>query len=345
MNIKLWILVVLFAVGLIACRDKKVVEAEKIIKEWYGKTIVFPENLKCSILGMDTASDICSNLFQRDYKILLYIDSTGCSGCRLNLPELKQFIVKVDTLFHEQVGVILFFQPKNKKEMSLIFREANFVYPVFIDPKNTLAKLNHLPNKELYQCFLLDRGNKVLRIGNPLLRHGIWEMYRQSISGNITSQQQNLTSVEIDKTKHEFGTIKMGESAEAWFQLKNTGIHPLAIHNVSTSCGCTTVEWNKQMVKPKETTPIKVVIKPDEERFFNKVINVHCNTKESPLNLVISGTANKNIVALAVGDDFSAQNTGPASYEWCDPILQSGTRLKYCDCENPYPCTQALTCP
>jgi hypothetical protein len=242
---------------------------------------VFPENLKCSVLGKDTIFNTCSDLFQRDYKILFYVDSTGCSGCRLNLSGLKQLIETVDTLFNGQVGVILFFQPKNRKEMSILFREADFAYPVFIDMKNTVDKLNHFPNHALYQCFLLDRDNKVLIIGNPLLKHGIWEMYRREISGNITSQQpNNLTSVEADKTKHDFGNIKMGENSEVSFQLKNTGVHLLTIHNVSTSCGCTTVEWNKQPVKPEETVQIKVTIKPDEEGYFNKTINVHCNTKE-----------------------------------------------------------------
>jgi hypothetical protein len=112
MKVKFWILVALFAVGLVACRDKRVVEAEKVVKEWKGKTIVFPENLQCSVLGKDTVSNICSDLFQRDYKILFYIDSTGCSGCRLNLSGLKQLIETVDTLLMDGWELSRFFNRK-----------------------------------------------------------------------------------------------------------------------------------------------------------------------------------------------------------------------------------------
>jgi hypothetical protein len=56
--------------GVAACRDKKVVEAEKIVKEWIGKTIAFPENFQCNILGRDTTQDICNSL-HKEYNILL----------------------------------------------------------------------------------------------------------------------------------------------------------------------------------------------------------------------------------------------------------------------------------
>jgi hypothetical protein len=55
-------------------------------------------------------------------------------------------------------------------------------------------------------------------------------------------------------------------------------------------------------------------------------------------------TAGQNVAALAAGDDFSAQNTGPARYTKCDPTPDSALR-KYCDCSNSEPCTQVLTCP
>jgi hypothetical protein len=293
MKTRMLILVMFFTFGLTACKDKKAVEREHIVKEWIGKTIEFPENLQSTVFGKDSVLDV--DLFQKDYKILLYVDSTGCSSCRLKLSALKQLITTVDTLFHEQVGCILFFQPKNKKEMNILFKEANFTYPVFIDMKNTIDKLNHFPKQELYQCFLLDKDNKVLRIGNPLLKQKIWEMYKQEIEGNITSLQQNFTSVEVDKAKHDFGNIKMEESNEVVFQLKNTGAYPLTIHNVSTSCGCTTVEWDKQPAKQREIAQIRVNIKPDEEGSFNKTIDVHCNT-EKPVKLIISGTVNKQII-------------------------------------------------
>ncbi|GHT07506.1 hypothetical protein FACS189426_01040 [Bacteroidia bacterium] len=67
----------------------------------------------------------------------------------------------------------------------------------------------------------------------------------------------------------------------------------MIINHVSTSCGCTAVEWEKQPVEPGKTADIKVEIKPEEDGYFNKTIDVYCNVKESPVKLSISGTANK----------------------------------------------------
>jgi hypothetical protein len=293
---KLLIFAVLFLVYCFnACKDKKLIEAERMVKEWVGKTVKFPENPECFILGRDTISDVCADLFQKDYKILFYIDSTGCSGCRLKLSEMKQLITETDTMFHGQLGILIFFQPKSKKEMKFLLKEAKFDYPVFIDMNNVVNKLNHFPNQEIYQSFLLDRDNKVLKIGNPILNIGIKRLYVAHILGNKTSQQQNLTSVEVDKTKHDFGNIMVEESNEVVFQLKNTGTYPLTIHNVSASCGCTTVEWDKQPAKQRESVQIRMKIKPDEEGYFDKTIDVYCNTEKSPIKLIISGTANKQI--------------------------------------------------
>jgi hypothetical protein len=130
-------------------------------------------------------------------------------------------------------------------------------------------------------------------IGNPALNPKIWELYKKQISGSATTQQEIQTSVEADKTVYDFGTIRLGEKSKAVFQLKNTGNSPLVISRVSTSCGCTVADWDKQPITSGRTTEIKVEMNPEEEGAFKKTITVYCNTIESPMKLVISGTVNK----------------------------------------------------
>jgi hypothetical protein len=43
MKVGVLILVALFAFGLIVCRNQREVEVEKIVEEWIGKTIKFPD--------------------------------------------------------------------------------------------------------------------------------------------------------------------------------------------------------------------------------------------------------------------------------------------------------------
>ncbi|GHT12840.1 hypothetical protein FACS189426_16840 [Bacteroidia bacterium] len=280
--------------ALVSCKEnKKRTEAEQIVAEWMGKEIQFPEDFQCSFAGNDTISTLCADLFQSEYKVLLYVDSSGCSSCKLKLFEWQQVIADADSLFGEKLSFLLFFQPKNKKEMEFMFKSNKFDYFAFIDMNNRINQLNHFPSEQSYQCFLLDKDNRVLMIGNPMLNPKIWELYKAQISGNETKRQENLTSVETDKISHDFGNIPLGESSNAVFQLKNTGDFPMIINHVSTSCGCTAVEWEKQPIEAGKTADIKVEIKPEEDGYFNKTIDVYCNVKESPIKLTISGTANK----------------------------------------------------
>jgi hypothetical protein len=223
--------------GIFSCKkNKKHVETQQIVKEWSGKKILFPDKYICNLSGEDATFTICAEFFEREYKILLYVDSTGCSSCRLKLLEWKQLITEADSLFHDKLGFVFFFQPKSKKEISYLFKRDNFTHPVFIDTNNSIERLNHFPKHPEYQCFLLDKDNKVLTLGNPVLNPKIWELYKQTIAGEKqASKQEELTTALPDKTVHDYGTIQKGSARKAVFTIANTGSFPLIIHQVSAT--------------------------------------------------------------------------------------------------------------
>jgi len=273
-----------------SCKDhKKREEAAKIVNEWMGKEIRFPENVPCYVSGKDTLQRLCNEHFQKEFKILLYVDSTGCSGCRLKLFQWKQLMEEADSLYQGKVGFLLYFQPKNVKEMSYLFLRDRFDYPVFIDKNRTINNLNHFPQAMQYQCFLLDKDNKVLMVGNPILNPKIWELYKEQIGGKKI-EQEILTTIQVDKTVYDFGSIRKGSANPAVFTIRNTGNHPLIISHVSTSCGCTNANWEKQPVAPGKTTKISVELKPEETGHFSKTVEVYCNTSESPVRLTLTST-------------------------------------------------------
>jgi hypothetical protein len=131
-------------------------EAEKIVSEWTGKEIKFPENVLCAVLGRDTISELCDNNFHKEYKILLYVDSAGCSVCRLDLFKWKQVIEEADILFPNKVGFLLFLQPKNVEEVADWILHNNFDYHVFIDTIGSINLLNQFPQMMQHQCYLAD---------------------------------------------------------------------------------------------------------------------------------------------------------------------------------------------
>jgi hypothetical protein len=201
-------------------------------------------------------------------------------------------MAEADSLNTGKLSFLFFFHPKDKKELQFLFKRDQMDYPVFIDSNNEIDRLNDFPEQQSYQCFLLSKDTKVLMIGNPILNPRIWGLYKDRIFGE-KEEKQTMTTVEVDKTMHDFGNIQTGKRYPAVFQIKNTGNYPLIISQVSTSCGCTAAEWEKKPIEPGKTTEIKAIMNPEEEGYFNKTIEVFCNIKESPLKLITSGTANK----------------------------------------------------
>lgn len=186
MNNSSFIITILLTMCLSSCKNNKQRDdAVKIIKEWTGKEIRYPENLYCTSMGRDTT---CIDLHNDNYKIVLYVDSLGCTSCRLKLTEWKKIIKESDSTFSRKPEFVFFFQPKKRdeKELQFIFKQNEFRHPVFIDKANEIGKLNNFPSGSEYQCFLLDKNNKVLIVGNPSLNPGIWTLFKKTITEKKT---------------------------------------------------------------------------------------------------------------------------------------------------------------
>ena len=78
----IWIVIIVFY----SCNNNRNrVETTGIAFEWEDMTILFPEDVPCYVSGKDTLSELCDEMFRKEFKILLYVDSAGCSDCRLTL--------------------------------------------------------------------------------------------------------------------------------------------------------------------------------------------------------------------------------------------------------------------
>jgi hypothetical protein len=147
--------------------------------EWIGKTIQFPEKMNFSIYGRDTTF---LRFYNSSYKILFFADSTGCTGCKLHLSEWKRLITEVETSMADKVSFVFCLQPKSSADIVYFLRRERFKYPVMIDKENYMNSLNHFPEQLENQCFLLDKNNKVVLIGNPVYKSAIWELYKKVIN-------------------------------------------------------------------------------------------------------------------------------------------------------------------
>ena len=95
--------------------------------------------------------------------------------------------------------------------MTYLLKQDAITVPVCIDDKDQLNAINCFPSRDDFQCFLLDKDNKVVYIGNPVYNPRIKEMYLSRIAPEIhipTPSSKN-TVIETDQTEFDLGTLKL----------------------------------------------------------------------------------------------------------------------------------------
>ena len=275
---------------LASCQESKEEAMLRLVNEWNGKEIKFPSRSTFTVLGKDT---IDFSFVDADYKVLTYIDSMGCASCKLQLPRWKEWVHEVDSLTDGKVPFLFYFHPKDMKELRYLTRRDDFSYPVCFDEKDELNRLNRFPSDMTFQTFLLDRNNKVVAIGNPIHNPKVKDLYLELITGKDSPKAVgNSTKVSANQTTIDFGSFPQSEKQERSFVLTNTGNQVLVIQDVTTSCGCTKVEYSKEPVRPGASLELKVIYEAEQAEHFNKAITVYCNAENSPLRLTIKGNAN-----------------------------------------------------
>jgi hypothetical protein len=173
-----------------SCKNKVKNDAAKIVAAWKDKEVNFPEGIPCFSMGEDT---IRVDLYSDNCKIMLYVDSLGCTSCRLKLSEWEKIMQESDTVFTRKPEFEFFFQPKKKdgKELAFLFRQNGFRHPVFVDRENEIEKRNGFLSNPEYQCFLLDRDNRVIIVGTPTLNPGIWTLFKKMITEKESNKQSS----------------------------------------------------------------------------------------------------------------------------------------------------------
>ena len=274
---------------LASCQESREETMLRLVNEWNGKEIKFPARSVFTIQGKDTVKLEFSNV---DYKVVTYIDSVGCTSCKLQLSRWKKLVEEVDSLTNGRVPFLFYFHPKDRKELRYLTRRDDFTYPVCFDERDELNRLNQFPTDMTFQTFLLDKDNKVVAMGNPVHNPKVKELYLGLITGGRSSNSSGqITQVSVDQTELDFGNFPKEEKQERSFVLTNTGKGLLVIQDITTSCGCTKVEYSKEPIRPGTTMELKVIYEAEKAEHFNKTVTVYCNTKDSPFRFTVKGSA------------------------------------------------------
>jgi hypothetical protein len=68
----------------------------------------------------------------------------------------------------------------------------------------------------------------------------------------------NAPSLALDKTEYDFGDVQSGELVKTGFVVSNDGDAPLIIHDVRTSCGCTSAAAASRQIPAGGSTQVTV---------------------------------------------------------------------------------------
>lgn len=275
-----------------SCKMTENERLEILLNQWNGKEIIFPENLKFRNYGNDQSP---IDYQKNGYKIVHYVDSIGCTTCKLDLEKWKKFICYIDSVTECTVPCLFYIHTKQKREVKIALKESRFEYPVCLDVENHFYKLNKFPMVPMLQTFLLDKDNKIVGMGDPVKNARVKELYLNLITGvrDKLEFEQSQTIAELSHKEMNLGNFLWKVQQDTVLTLTNKGKRPLVVYDISTSCGCTVVDYDKRPAFPNENIDLKVTFKADNPGYFKKNIIIYCNAKNSPLVFWIEGNAIK----------------------------------------------------
>ena len=272
---------------LTACQENNKEKFALLVQEWQGKEIVFPQNMAFTRF---VTEPVDYRIPDAEYKVLVYVDSVGCTSCKLQLPKWKKLIAHIDSATNSNIPFIFVFQSKDDRELWYILKRDNFDRPVCIDRGNGFDKLNKFPQEITFQTFLLDKNNKVKVIGNPVHNLAIRDMYLKQITGMQYQETLSKTTLEADKAEYDLGTVKEGATQKQTVTVRNTGTNVFKLKGFTTSCDCTEATCDWKELQPGESGTVTVSYEAEQPGDFYRTVEIYGNIPNNSLMVSFIGT-------------------------------------------------------
>ena len=165
----------------LSCYQNESKDINNLVKDWSHKKIIFPENAVFTNQCEDTVIVSLHN----NYKILCYVDSIGCTSCKLQLRKWMKIEKKINSLFNGNIDFLFFIHPDNVNQLRIVLKRDKFYLPVCLDVDNKLNSLNNFPADLMFQTFLLNKDNQIIGIGNPVHNEKIEQFYIKILQDSL----------------------------------------------------------------------------------------------------------------------------------------------------------------
>lgn len=204
-----------------------------------------------------------------DSNVIVIIPTNGCTSCIQGA--LKDVRESSDTAF-----VLL---GTSKKEFALLYKgKTTPSYPNVYLAKNVVS----LPPDQMLTypiAYLLKHGRYVSMAPYEPLK-------------KPKTVDKEFTEFYLNKSRIDFGNIYMDKVYTERVSITNSGEVDLHIADIESSCECTQVKFDKNLLTPFETMDLYITFQPEERGYFERYVSVHCNVSNSPIEILITGRVN-----------------------------------------------------
>ena len=276
---------------LTACKENNKEKFALLVQEWQGKEIVFPQDMAFTRFVTESVD---YRIPDAEYKVLVYVDSVGCTSCKLQLPKWKELIAHVDSATNGNVPFIFVFQSKDDRELRYILKCDNFDRPVCIDRNNRFNSSNRFPQDITFQTFLLDKDNKVKVIGNPVHNLAVRDLYLKQITGIQYQEALPKTTLETEQAEYDLGTVKEGTTKKQAVTVRNTGTSVFKLKGFTTSCDCTEATCDWKELQPGESGTVTVSYEAEQPGEFYRTVEIYGNIPNNSLMVSFIGKVSTN---------------------------------------------------
>jgi len=271
---------------LLSCSNKTEQEERyaEIVSQWQGREIKLPAVMTDFLTG-DTI-----NLDDADFTILTYVDSAGCTGCKMKLPIWDGIIQNLESNTEATVNVVMVINPKQSIDISSLFRQDLKRHPIaYVDSSGYIGHNNKFPTDMMFQSVLLDRERRVLTIGNPAYNSGIHALYAAIVSGGKTLSLKTDALVNVNPHILNIEKLTSGDSLVRDVTLSNVGTDTVFIDKIIESCECVTVSVPLKFIPPHADLNFSVKVKGDSSTAqYDRSINIYYRDFDYPSVILIS---------------------------------------------------------
>lgn len=111
--------------------------------------------------------------------------------------------------------------------------------------------------------------------------------------------QNSRDLLKFDRTVHDFGQVLLSDGAvSCTFTATNVSSEDIYIQSVTTSCGCTNVQWDHNTIKPGQKAKVSATYSNDEGPYpFDKSLIVKVSGQTKPIMLHLRGISQEKIKA------------------------------------------------